>query len=410
MHDKSPWDSLKGIGRALWNYSGTLAALALLIGVLAMMLLHMSSDRGRAEEFLYYRGLVDEPDQKMPVGIGHIHKREEANLGDHVRFEYSGGKLRRVVCADAQGVPLAVDSCGVAIQKLVYDEAGRLVRKENLDAADRLCNDCSGVAMREFQYDADGRLIGMKILNVRGELVAPPNLGYAEVRYSYDRGRLATTLFLNAKGLPGVNRLGQEELRCMYDEAGQLVAVKNYVAGHPANNVYGYAEKKLAYNERGYVASISFEDAEGRPALSRNPDEGCMVLGRSYDDAGRCVSERFYNEKGELCVSPVRNYAERVREYDAPGNLLSERYLNADGELAVCPQAGYAERVCRYDEGSRLVGEVFRDALGRPGKPEGSPAARACLAKRYVYDASGTRRRVVSVNGDGSKCLEILNR
>lgn len=410
MHEKSPWESLKGIGRALWNYSGTLASLALLIGVLAMMLLHMNSDRGRAEEFLYYRGVVDEPGHQLPVGLGHIPKQEEASLGEHVRFEYSGGKLRRVVCADAQGVPMAVDSCGVAIQKMVYDEAGRVVRKENLDAADHLCNDCSGVAVREFQYDEAGRLVGMKVENVRGELVAPANLGYAEVRYVYDGGRLATTLFLNAKGKPGVNRLGQEELRYIYDEAGQLVAVKNYVAGHPANNVYGYAEKKMAYNERGLVSAISFEDAEGKPTLSRNPDEGCMMLSRTYDDAGRCVSERFYNEKGELSLSPVRNYAECAREYDEAGNMLSERYLDDRGDLSVCPQVGYAERVCRYDDGNRVVGEVFRDALGRPGKPEGNPAARACLQKRYVYDGSGTRRRVVSVNGDGSKCMEILNR
>lgn len=405
MDGRSLVASVKHFLRVIWNYSGTLAALSLLVGVLAMGLVHITRGVEGDPNVHFFLGVRNTAGATAPEGVAELSQEQVGTSPQYLKFEYNGAKLQRVVAMDHAGDRAAPAGTRVAEQRLKYDAGGRLTRKENYDERGSLCADNAGVAVRAFEYDDEGKLKKTSFLNAAGHLVCPSVPGFAVEKRSYDdAGRLDTRSFFDTEGKPCINRAGQQVLRYRYNTLGKVAGITNYIDGEPADNGFGVAEERRSYDDKGRLSRVDYYDATGKPAICRRQDAGYASLVRRYDSRGNCSAVRFFDASGKLSAENALKYAEHVRSYDGRGNPVYESYLADENQLCVPPSIGYAERMCNYDNADRLRREYFWDAQGRPGKMPPVAGETPCYERRYEY--LGDKGSVVSLYTDGSTRLE----
>ncbi len=380
----------------LWAYSGTLAAMSLMIGTLGMGVYHvctraaedeMAADEARMEYFL---GVANTAGAELPRGLDPLPADGLAHVGNVLRFEYGAdGRLQRLRHLDAKGRPGPMPGSAVAEQRLSYDAAGRLARKENLDADGLRVPDASGVAVREFAYDSAGRLSRVSFLNAEGQGIVPALPGYATALTSYDeKGRVRRIEYQDAYGKPIVNADGEATVEYVYDDARGSVTRSNLIDGALADNAHGYAVERRERTQDGSILRVAWETAEGRPA--RHPEWAAASILTEVSADGRMVRERYCGEDGVMLGSG-RMLAEKLTRSNADGSLLWECYNAADGLPCRHPDLGYAERLSEYSPEADLLRESFWDARGNPAP---------CYEKRYIRTGSGAH--VLSLHTDGS--------
>lgn len=405
MDGNSPLGRFAQSLRSLWNYSGSLAALALFAGVLAMGVAHLTrNSAGIEEEARFFRGVRNTREAEPPLGVEEISREEAASLPQYVKFLYDAKKLKSVVSLNHDGELEAPAGCRTAEQRLFYDEGGRLLRRENYDAQGRLCADASGVARQQFNYDSEGRLKESSFFNATGQHIEARGLGYSSERRAYDPdGRLAQREFLGKDGLPCLNRAGEQTVRYTYTPSGNPEKRRNYINGQLAEDTFGVAEEIRIYDGHDRLSRIEYRDARGQPSPCRKPAEGYAAAVLSYDSRGYCASVRYYDADGRLSDENGMNCAEWVCSHDGRGNPVYECYLDAEGQPCVPPAVGYAERMCSYDDANRPRREFFWDAEGRPGGSPARDGGGACYERRHEYAAG--QETILSLHTDGSTSL-----
>ncbi len=386
---------LRRLFERLWVYTGTLAAMALMVGTLGMGLYHVSrraaggvaeADASRMEYFL---GVANHADAEPPRGLDPLPAGVKV-LGNVLRFEYrADGRLARLLHLNAAGMPGAMHGSEVAEQRLSYDAQGRLTRKENLNAAGKLVPDASGVAQRDFGYDAAGRLVRTDFKDASGQGVVPSMPGYATAITHYDeKGRPLRIEYLDGYGKPIVNAAGEECVEFVYDDAHGSCSRTNRIGGEVADNAHGYAVERRERTQDGATLRLAWERADGRPA--RHPEWAAASVLTEFSADGRMVRERYCGEDG-IMQDGGRIFAEKLVRSNADGSFLWECYNAADGLPCLHPELGYAERVCEYGPTAELTRENFWDERGNPAP---------CYEKRYIRE--GGQSHVLSLHADGS--------
>ncbi|MBE6417523.1 MAG: hypothetical protein E7033_03535 [Akkermansiaceae bacterium] len=382
----------------LWRYSGTLAFLSLLLGVLGMGVYHQFVARPgiafRNERLLrYYTGLLNTAGPEDPVGLGEI-VADTAPSTPCICFEYArDGSVVAVRSLDAAGNPALLPGSRVASQLITRDAAGRIVRKQNTDAAGQPAPDAHGVAAREFQYDAAGRLIRAVTQNAQGEAVVPPMPGYAVKTLSYDAQNRPTRIqYADGAGTPVINARGESVVLYRYDDAQGASQRINTVQGRVADNKNGIATEHHYADESGSFTHTEWKSAHGEPVL--HPEQCAASVIAEHTADGKSVSTRRFDTQGKPLQS-TPTWAEHQVQRDEAGRVAWERYTTANGKPCVEPALGYAERVCMYDAAGAPHRELFRDAAGAPS---------ACYEKRYIN--SGGSRYVLCLHADGATELK----
>lgn len=256
--------------------------------------------------------------------------------------------------ADGQPAP---DAAGVASRHFSYDEQGNCVRTE--------------------LRGADGRLVCPKL----------PGYAVECARYD-ERGRPVSVEYLDAQEAPVVNAMGESRLEYVYDDAAHESQRRNYIGGVPADNALGYAVELRSLTDGGRGLQVRWLNAAHEPVVNRtvgaamvlrwSQDErgsvrecfcstggeltkaggGCAERVVVRDAKGRLLSERFLDEGGELCQSGVAGYAERLCEYNPDGTLARELFRDAAGNPAPCAERRY---LMRGEDGVRLMLVLHRD-------------------------------------------------
>lgn len=409
MDETRPYARLVRFLQMLWNYSGTLAALSLFAGVLAMGMVHMRrSIPNMQENTRFFRGVYHSYDNIIPFGVDEIDRKEASSLPCCVQFIYDGNVLQRIVTINEEGIPEAAVGCPVAEQRMSYDHDGRLTARKNYDSNGRLCADLSSVAQYLYEYDAQGHLKKVSFHDVNGKLMENEVPGYAfEERFYDGGGKLIRRVFRGANGAKCLNRAGEQELRYTYYEDGQLETKRNYRDGSLADNAVGVAEERWRYDHRGRPKRMEYRNSKGEPSVCRTADTGYAAATMRYDSRGNCASIRYYDEENKISDDNGMKYAEHVRNYDGYGNPVYECFIDATGELCVPPAVGYAEKMCNYDTSNRLRREYFWDADGRPGSATSSTERGSCYERHHEYD--GNRESILSLYTDGSSELVMRN-
>ncbi len=378
----------------LWRYSGTLAFLSLLLGVLGMGVYHQFVARPgiafRNERLLrYYTGMLNTAGPEDPVGLGEI-MADSAPSTPCICFEYArDGSVLSVRSLDAAGNPTLLPGSRVATQLITRDTAGRIVRKQNTDASGQPAPDAHGVAAREFEYDDAGRLIRAVTQNAQGEAVVPPMPGYAVKTILYDaRNRPTRIEYADGVGTPITNAQGESVVLYRYDDAHGVSQRTNTVQGRVADNKNGIATEHQYADANGSFSHTEWKSARGESVL--HPEQGAALVIAEHAADSKIVSTRRFDTHGKPLQSTPA-WAEHQVQRDGAGRVAWERYTRADGTPCEEPALGYAERVCMYDAAGAPHRELFRDATGAPS---------ACYEKRYIN--CGDSRYVLSLHADGA--------
>lgn len=389
---KQAGNTLKFLFEFGWNYLGSLAAMCLLVAALGLGIYHMVLPEA-AGSCVCYAGVLNTagalpPDGVHPIGGGVVRGVP------HVRLEYEAdGRVSRMKSLDARGQLCALPGSRVAEQILHYDESGRLVRKENRDAAGAPAEDAHGVAQRLFERDAAGRVVRTEFRNAAGERVAPRFPGYAESRVAYDsEGRPLRVEYLDAAGRPVQNAAGEEVVEYHYDEDGR-VCRSNLVGGRLADNHAGIAQEVLRHCEQGTCRE--WKNREGEPVV--HPAVGAAALHHDSSAQSGLERRRFMDAAGIPCEAS-RACAEHLVRRGSSGKPEWECYSGADGLPVNHPALGYAERICLYSPEGRLEREYFWNEQGLPAE---------ISERRHVDTHAGAY--TLSLHSDGSTRVQPEN-
>lgn len=376
---------------AFWNYMGSLAAVCLLTAVLGLGIYH-AVVRDLPLRCQCYAGVYNPAGAESPGGILPMGRGEVSGVA-HVRLELDGqGKVQRMRHVDAEGRLSPLPGSAVAEQRLLYDEHGRLWRKENHAASGALVEDAQGVAVREFTYDPAGRLVRTCFLNAGRKPVSPRFPGYAECKIVYDaQGRPLRVQHLGADGKPVVNAQGEGCVVYEYDDAGSCVR-SNFVEGKLTDNSAGVAQEHMEPYEKG--SRRCWFNAKGEAV--EHADWDAAAVEHDAQLAHGIERRRFYDANGRL-RSGGRACAEHLQRCNADGRLVWECYGGADGLPVEHPSLGYAERVCEYAPDGALAREYFWDAQGNPA---------AISENRHAATPDGEFK--VSLHRDGATSVQPL--
>lgn len=387
---------LRKFGRVLegtWVYLGSLGAMAMLVGTLGMALYHTIEWRRIGGEAEYYGGVVNHGGAELPEGVAALPDELQEKPHCCIRFEYDGeGRLLGFVYLNAYGQVGCIPGSAVAAQRMVYDEQGRLLRKQNVDEKGVPAADAAGVATRLFSYDAAGNLVRRETLSADGALVVPRMAGYAVEVVTYDeKHRPVLREYQDEYGKPAINAWGESRLVYRYDDAAGVSTRENYVDDVLTENHFGYAVERREAAADAQCSTVSWLDARGNPAVNHQTGSACVCT-RWKREAG--LHREFVCRDAEA-QEPVgvRSCAERLARYDRQGRLEWECFKAEDGLLCLHPCLGYAERVCRYGEDGGLQTEFFWDAGGHPAM---------CYEKRYLPASDAEPPCVLSLFCDGS--------
>lgn len=393
---RSMWNTLKqklfGLLRYLWGYSGTLAMLSLMLGVLGMGVYHLIvKDIGEEYRHLrtvrHYSGLYNTAGPEPPRGLGPVNAAGDSPC---IHFEYNeAGQPTRVVCMGADGLVQLLPGSRVAEQLVEYDENGRVVAKHNKDAAGHPAADAHGVASREFVYNDSGMLVSSVAKDASGKKIVPRMPGYAEQQVYYDAHNRPTEVrHLDGTGKPITNAAGENTVRYQYDDAHQLTTRSNYENGVLHGNKQGVAVKKTHATSDGLIRHSQHFSDKGEPA--QNTADGEVARLVELSPSGRIKRVRRCGQDG-LPLQQSRSCSEHVLRSNAAGLPEWECFNGADGHPCDNPALGYAEHVWEYDDAGALAREYFWDAAGNPAP---------VYEKRY--SGQGAFRHVLSLHTDGS--------
>jgi Rhs family protein len=296
------------------------------------------------------------------------------------RTEAAGTPLARTIRTEWHAtlmLPTRVSQAGRE-ERLAYDEAGNLVRRELWAAIDPSQKDALLTLSRvwKFTYDADGRL-----LQEDGPRSDTPGAA-ALMRYTYRAAAAANCASGSScdyrKGdLATIeNALGHKEEILRFDAAGRVLA-RRLPNGTLVEHVYSprgwlltiretgadglVATSEFGYDERGEITSITdadgvklaFEyDAAGRLVRMSNPSNHKLIVDR--DKAGRPVTETAYDsffEKMKL-----------RRTFDALGRVATEQGQDAGLMSFTYDEVG---RPTGVTNGDGLRSRSSFDVLGR---------------------------------------------
>lgn len=389
-------DLLKRAGAVLrrcfeiaWSYMGSMGAMCLFVAALGLGVYHAMLAKN-APYYACYAGVYNAAGAVPPDGITALGRGASPGV-PHVRLEYDeSGRVACMKSMDAAGRLCELPGSRVAEQRLVYDAAGQLVRKENFGANGAPAEDAQGVARREYERDSAGRVVRTRFCNAAGAPAQPRFPGYAECRVRYDaQGRPLELAYLDAAGAPVCNAAGEERVEYSYEDDGSMTR-SNYVAGKLADNYAGVAQELLRSCEQGTCRS--WLNAAGQPVV--HPAVGAAALHHDSGVPGGVECRRFMDADGSPCDA-VRACAEHMVQCNRSGQLEWECYGGANGLPVNHPSLGYAERMCTYSPEGRLLREYYWDAQGQPAPIH---------ERRHVQSHAGVY--TLTLHADGSTAVQ----
>lgn len=394
---QAPW-YWRGV-ELVWGYTGTLAVVAVLGGTLGRGVVQMFNLHERPANLVCCTGLHNPAGPEPPQSLGVLGVGVKPAVAHVQLLQNAEGKTIEARHVNAEGELQAMPGSQVARQTVEYDDAGRVTRRVNRDAAGKLAEDAAGVAIREFDYDAAGRLVGTAYKGDDGRATAARPLGVAEQRCSYDaQGRPLVVQNLGANGVPVVDSSGEETLRFEYPDGIGVELRHNFVRGQATANYAGYAHQRIVRDESGKEQRREWFDAAGNPV--ENARVGAAAVVQQHYPQSRTRQSLLLAADGQNRRNN-EGWSEHIVRSDAQGRPEWECFAGADGLPRDNGAAGYAEKVCTYGASGEKEFEYCWAA-------DGTPAYMA--RKRYVHNSDGQPYCLILHADGGSTVAAVDNR
>ena len=368
---------------------------------------------------------------------------ENALLEEEVRLSQSdaaGFLPLSVVCSipAAEGVEFcflpAPDTAfileGVSYQKTpaydthaVYDSKFNVIYESFFDCSGNPFTIIQGYQARSRLYDKSNRIISECYYDEIGAHCTN-DLGYSEVRRSYNGNETSREEYYGVNGEPVLCREGYFSVENEYDGKGNVIVQRFFgTNGKPVLIASGCAEKHRKFNEHRQISREEYYGTTGNLILL---PAGYAAIEREYDDVGNLTVQRFY-DTDNTPVLTVYGYAEvrRIfndqkqivreenygtdgkplllssgyfateRDYDNAGNLTVQRFYDADN-TPVLTASGYAELRRSFNWQGQVVREEY---YGTDGLPIAIPAGYAATEREYDDAGNLTAQRFYDAKG-----------
>jgi YD repeat-containing protein len=294
--------------------------------------------------------------------------------GNASKYDYTGDGLISAF-TDAMGNKWSYDYDGAARAQTRTDPSGGTLKAE-YNARNRISALTAGNSRITFDYSGVAR-------NAAGRISSYADSFGNQVSYQYDAAGRST----------GITLPGGKTITYAYDHTGRLASVTDW-AGNFAIYRYDAAGWPISLSESGPVAIYQYDTARNLRAIVSSGPDGNAIAGYRYtfDAAGNRISVSAlepntsslplpaYTIGFDLDNRPVTRGDGQNYTYDARGNLSAIQ--------------GSRNVTFNYDAFGRLQG-ISGDASGSYGYD--SAGLRASRNdRRYVWDLSGTRPRIVA--------------
>lgn len=198
--------------------------------------------------------------------------------------------------------------------------------------------------------------------NDEGERVVPDDLGWATVRYQYNKKpRCIQEAYYDAEDNLCLNRDGYAMIRQKWDGNGRRLLREYYDAEEkPTAGPEGYFREENKYDHMKLDHTSRF-DTEGNPVKG---DGVWAVTQYEYDSRRRCTKAEYLDAEGKAVNGPG-GYAVMTREYFKK-EMCSEAFTDRDGKPVYNAERGYASFRKIYDDNGRMIREEYFGADGKP--------------------------------------------
>ena len=374
----------------VWGYTGTLAVVAVLGGTLGRGVLKVMNLHEQPANIVCCTGLSNPAAPLPPQPLGVMGRGMTPSVPHVQMLRNAEGRTVEARFVNVAGKLHALPGSRVARQTVQYDDAGRVTRRINLDAAGKPAEDAAGVAVREFDYDDKGRLVRTSYRNALGQPTAAQPIDVAEQRTTYDvKGRPLLVRNVGINGLSKPDAAGEETVKYEYDDAAGVELRRNFVHDSPAENDGGVAVQRIVRNKEGRELLREWQDTGGNAV--KHPDVGAARVVREYYPATRMTRSSLQDAGGNPAPCPV-GWSEQLVRCNADGMPEWECYVGPDGLPRDNPSKGYAEKVSLYAPTGHKTYEYF-------WKADGTHAD--CCEKRYAHSPDG-QLYCLSLHADGS--------
>jgi YD repeat-containing protein len=302
----------------------------------------------------------------------------------------------RWVTLGADGAP-AAGGDGVATFERPDDATPFGAIERFLDVNGKPCVWSGGYARRYATSPSLG-LARMTFLGVHDEPVREFEWGIHAQSYEWDpAARVLTSWVFDEAGRRMITRGGFAGWRWALDERGRLLR-DTYLDKEGNETLLSGVAGSVArtWDAHDHNVAATALDAEGAP--TQLADESGSTIKYTYDDHGRSIEDRTFDEKGSPQSSRL-NGAICRRVWDARGLIESWSHFDGDGRpFAVA--AGYATKRVRHDRRRNPIEESY---LG----PDGQPCVidEGYAVKRTTYDDNGDERSVSYFDASGAPTM-----
>jgi YD repeat-containing protein len=249
--------------------------------------------------------------------------------------------------------------------RLTYDDRGRNVQMDWLDAEGNICESRFGMAGVKTVYDARGNMAEWSIIGLDGKPSSGP-FGAATMRNTYDdAGNVIEWAYFGVDGKPIADSYSGSARQAMtYDERGNNVSVSYFgVDGQPTlDKMTGCARQASSFDERGNMTETAYFGVDGKPTPAKG--SGAARSTMAYDDRGNMIETAQFGIDGNRALNN-RGIARTTQSYDEDGNLIEEAHFGPD-DRPTEGKLGYARVTFAFDKENRLADSTYYGVDGKP--------------------------------------------
>lgn len=291
------------------------------------------------------------------------------------------GNLVQVAYYDAEGKNLALSIEGIAGWKSEFDDWGNEVKRQFFDTETKVTVLKDGYAGWNASYDERGNQLDFYYFDEKGEICATRQ-GYAGIKYEYDeRGNMLSSM---EYGVDHKLASGRLFAKYKYDENDNQIEFAVFdKSGKPALNADNYHKKVSAYNNRKQLVSDEFLGTDGKPIAYQKGNYAMVKY--VYDAKGDNVETSFFGVNGRpVCKSKEEQYATHKSEFDNMGRIVHQRFYDEKGNPTL-PSKMIPEGFCQYDKWGN---QCYLASADGNGKLIQNPSTGWCI-RRQEYNAMG---------------------
>jgi hypothetical protein len=363
----------------------------------------------------YYVDYVEKTIQKKNgtdvefIGLGKLSKKEIKNRYRHYKFDYRGGKLRKIVYENSVGVPKEIESIihpdRPKIQELEYNPKTKCLQAINS------LNEYGSILVK-FCYEQKGNVIDIKgndgVPIGLPARTTPANYYEQDVvgnvksvnikSFKYERnedGYITKKMYFKTNGAEFYSKDldGVSGFEFILDELGRPIQVwylgiegDSFERQESKDGIAGYF---LNYDEDYNICKTVFVNSDGTPFFNKHVNSGTCIIKYEYENGnlikeincdesenvfnnlnGQAYVKKEYDEKGNIisCSSYDENdfYLEMEKYvYDKKGNVIETAFYNQNKKNYLTKEK-YAIIKNKYNTKNLLIEENYFDENGAP--------------------------------------------